>query len=101
MADIELVIKIPEEDYKKAIEFGHLDMCGIELAKAVLNGTPLPEGHGDLKDTKAILDEFNDTYNSKVGIVPDNLAEGFVQCEKLIKTATTLIKADKESEVEK
>ncbi len=91
MADIQLVIRIPKAYYELVLE-----RCKDPvLLNAFKNGTPIPKGHGDLKDAKAILDKFDDTYNSKVGIVPDNLAEGFVQCEKLIKTATTLVKADK------
>ena len=50
MTDIELVIKIPNEVWNKAKEYGHLDICGIELSERVMNGKPLPKGHGDLKD---------------------------------------------------
>jgi hypothetical protein len=60
MADIELVIKIDEDTYKKAVEFGHLDMCGIELANAVFNGIPLPKGHGRLIDADAFIATLED-----------------------------------------
>jgi hypothetical protein len=48
MADIELVIKIPEEIYLSAkTEM----LCGAEvIVNAIKNGTPLPKGHGRLID---------------------------------------------------
>jgi len=57
MSDRELVIKIPEEEYiniKDAIN--SLIENGVERASvskvclAILDSTPLPKGHGDLKD---------------------------------------------------
>ena len=56
MADIELVIKIPEE-VKQAFdcaESNDLKGCyydhGGVIGNAIKNGTPLPKYHGDLKD---------------------------------------------------
>lgn len=49
MSDIELVIKIPEEDYE------YLKSHNKDgLYNAILNGTPLPKGHGRLKDIDKI-----------------------------------------------
>ena len=48
MPDIELVIKISEEDFercKKKFQM-RIDIMGDAIAK----GTPLPKGHGRLKD---------------------------------------------------
>ena len=96
----EIVIKIPDELYvvitnpKKLETMYHAG----RVCQAICKGKVLPKGHGELRDTKAILDKFDDTYNSKVGLIPDNLAEGFAQCEKLIKTATILVGADKGEE---
>ena len=50
MKDVELVIKIPGE-IRKAIFDGVY--CGISdkrVYDAIKNGTPLPKGHGKLKD---------------------------------------------------
>lgn len=50
MSNIELVIKIPEEDFercKKRFQM-RIDIMG----DAIANGTPLPKGHGDLIDRK-------------------------------------------------
>lgn len=48
MADVELVIKIPEEIYehiKEVYEHSHT----VEATYSyIYNGTPLPEGHGDI-----------------------------------------------------
>lgn len=38
-----------------------------------------------LIDADVLVDSLSKRYNEKVGVVPDNLAEGFVQVEKLIK----------------
>lgn len=55
MADIELVIKIPEE-VKNRLCFGITYPKDIQVVCEALNdGTPLPKGHGVLKDvTKQI-----------------------------------------------
>jgi hypothetical protein len=61
MADIELVIKIPEEDWKFI-----KDSDGCRWSRAILegviNGTPLPKGHGRLIDADALADGFEDNY---------------------------------------
>ena len=54
MADIELVIKIPESIWV-AIQNG--EYCGIlddRTYNAIKNGTPLPKGHGRLIDADAL-----------------------------------------------
>ena len=63
MADIEMVIKIPEtlkriakeEDYKS---FSHPIWLAI-LMECIWNGTELPKGHGRILDEKDILDTEN------------------------------------------
>ena len=60
MADIELVIKIPEWKYKSICEGVEASKrCGVvgidpDIHEAIYNGTPLPKGHGDLIDRKAL-----------------------------------------------
>lgn len=59
MADIDLVIKIPENTYKriqalsKDDYFEH-DICGNSMRR-IAEGTPLPVGHGDLTDKNYLL----------------------------------------------
>ena len=63
---MEIVIDIDEELYKNSIvERYHAEM-GVgksllySLLKAIRNGTPLPKGHGDLKD----IETFKLTYGN-------------------------------------
>lgn len=80
MADIELVIKIPEEAYKLLKNEG-VDWLGAEhILNVVANGTLLPKGHGDLIDRSELLKEPIDTAN-----YPSNY----------VRIADTIIEADK------
>ena len=64
MSDIELVIKISDEMYQ-AVKDG--TWCGNELwYSALKNGTPLPKGHGRLKDIDWIDDNCPD-YRTEDG----------------------------------
>ena len=59
MADIELVIKIPEEIRLALISNIQLSLdqqsiCDSCIKQAITNGTPLPKGHGRLIDADAL-----------------------------------------------
>lgn len=41
---MKVIVDIPDAVWNKAKEYGHLDICGIELSERVMNGTPLSEG---------------------------------------------------------
>ena len=65
MADIELVIKIPE-GLKKDFELEQWTALScMEMKNALIKGTPLPKGHGDLIDrnelmsTRIITDDYS------------------------------------------
>lgn len=65
MADIEVVIKIPEE-VKNRLCFGVTYSKDIQVVCEALNdGTPLPKGHGRIGDLDALRCENTDfdTYN--------------------------------------
>lgn len=65
MADIEVVIKIPEE-VKNRLCFGVTYSKDIQVVcEALNNGTPLPKGHGRIGDLDALRCENTDfdTYN--------------------------------------
>lgn len=83
MADIELVIKIPEEDYKKIIEYGECDY--LRIINAIENGTLFPKGHGRIGDLDALRCENADfdTYNDYCTMFDE------------IDAAETIIEADK------
>lgn len=53
MADVELVIKIPEEIYIYLRNGGNIG-ASLLIENAIKNGTPLPKGHGDLIDRNKI-----------------------------------------------
>lgn len=75
MADIELVIKLSEEDYKNCIEY---DALTSSIYKAIQNGTPLPKPfdlEGLKKDMKALncgypygLDYLLNCLDKRLGI---------------------------------
>ena len=88
MADIELVIKIPEDyyNYIKNISDYH---CTADML-VIKNGIPLPKGHGRLIDVDALkMNErvCGDRYLSKTSLFVAN---------KIIEQALTIIEADKE-----
>ena len=85
MADIELVIKISEEKYKW-IKENILRTNKNSIVRAIIDGTPLPKGHGDLIDRNSIL--CDDLSCDLCGYTDE--------CFKLL--APTILKADKESE---
>ena len=53
MANIELVIKMPEEEYKRWKEDGEID--AVIVRDALINGTLLPKRHGRLIDADALI----------------------------------------------
>ena len=65
MADIKVVIKIPEWKYKSICEgIEASKRCGVvgidpDVHEAIYNGTPLPKGHGRLIDADAMWDIYH------------------------------------------
>jgi len=64
MADMELVIKIPEEIRLALINNIQLSLdqqsiCDSRIKQAIINGTPLPKGHGRIGDLDALRDEVS------------------------------------------
>jgi hypothetical protein len=104
MADIELVIKIPESTYKvfknlsKIIGVLVYEKDILTLIKAVKNGKPLPKGHGRLIDGSKLKVEL------ECGIKAGNYEEGYEKyahingmddCIDAVEYADTIIEADK------
>lgn len=95
MADVELVIKIPEKVY----EARKKKVCMLDEADiAIANGKPLPKGHGDLVDRDEINDRFYgiwrelDSYSNKPS--QKELLDKWSMC---MDDATPIIEADKEA----
>ncbi len=60
MADIELVIKIPEEEYKAICkDYIAVHACPFLLGKAIQNGTPIPDNATvcDIEQIRAEIDQ--------------------------------------------
>jgi len=82
MADIELVIKIPEEMYKNIDE-----PCNDEdlLRYIIKHGTPLSKGHGRLIDADEFKYNLENFCSRSMAVSPEWILEG----------AQTIIEADK------
>lgn len=100
MADIELVIKIDEEQYE---HIKHMTMYEVkdyhalmyDICERIKNGTLLPKGHGRLIDA----DTLEYTCNSdECGMLTGcNHCQYHIITEDEIDDAPTIIGADKES----
>lgn len=101
MADIELVIKIPEKVYN-ALMHAEFDANLVvdEMKKSIASGTPLPKGHGDLIDRSKLVVEL------ECGIRAGNYEEGYEKyehinsmddCVDAVQYADTVLEADKEA----
>ena len=90
MADIELVIKIPEEVYEE-YKGKTLDRWNhSQLAIYIANGTPLPKGHGRLIDAS----KYEDNYFNVSFLYDD----GNHIHEIYTREIPSIIEADKEGE---
>jgi hypothetical protein len=87
MADIKLVIKISEEEYKWIIQSEKTVFADIAskecMLHAIKNGTPLPKGHGRLVDMSEVLIKLMQFYDGDKTIG---------QC---LDEVNTIIEADK------
>lgn len=95
MADIELVIRIDEEDFESmkhniAVNNPLCPLSQEEMVYKVANGVPLPKGHGGIVDVDTI-DLNQDEFISQ---------SDYYEAECAIENAPTIIEADTESEVE-
>lgn len=80
---MQIVIDIPEEEYQNYLKMRPSYPEGVFCyIKAIQNGTPLPKGHGQLKDIDKIIN--------------DGMNKGFCDWYDEMKYADTIIEADKE-----
>ena len=98
MAFIEVVIKIPEEDYKLIKETEKKEPSNLNyIARKILTGVVLPKGHGRLIDADTLKkdDEVTEWISRnpvRTGKMLKSFSELFV---KKIDVAKTIIEADK------
>ncbi len=77
MADIQLVIKIPKEQYHlimtshRAGVARYVDKEGMMYA--IKNGTPLPKGHGRIADIDKVLEEMKATRTYDIPFALDRV----------------------------
>lgn len=85
---MQIVIDISDIDYNNIKEYGTiLDECRDDIAKAIVNGTPLPKGHGRLIDADELkrIIQGNDVLSMKgfnVRICDINATPTIVEADK-------------------
>ena len=95
MADIELVIRLPEEVYKSIQDNDYCGISNADMYNEVKNGTPLPKGHGRLIDYSWVVDNVI----KKLGIKNKRyLLEAEKALMSIIETAPTIIEAESEEQ---
>lgn len=116
MADIELVIKVPEEVYEEIkngmdieLHFGdHIVVKDEWASERIRNGTPLPKGHGRLGDLDNIwskLKEIEGYYQAeflkKSNMIHESAMNGrlygFTTSKFIVQDTPTIIEADEEN----
>ena len=95
MADIELVIKVPEEDYLTFSKLSEKEKANklTYYEKMIAYGKPLPKKHGRLIDADKQITKIEDIYNGYMlsedgGVTPSDFVE-------FLEEAPTIIEADK------
>lgn len=92
---MKLIIDIHEKDYQSILNSGQVP---YGVVCAIMNGTQLPKGHGDLVDRDAINDRFYniwkelESYSNKPTY--KKLLDRWSMC---MDTAQPVIEADKEA----
>lgn len=90
---MQIVIDIPENTYKQIQAlarnnyFEH-DICGNSMRR-IANGTPLPKGHGDLKDANKLKHAFISGSMAVQGNFTD------ADIASIVCNSLTIIEADK------
>ena len=107
---MKIVIDIPESIYDAIMDDEMISREQLAvLEKYIYYGTPLPKGHGALKDADAIRKTISESIE-ECKKWADEVQDGemyarvsqslgtFVECSLRIKNAPTIIEADTESE---
>jgi hypothetical protein len=107
MKEVELVIKISEEIYKRILPYKDCPVISNlandfpEITYAIANGVPLPKGHGRIGDLDKLEKEIDG------GIKAGLMIEGYENysnindvddCLECVKYAPTIIEADRSEE---
>lgn len=88
---MQIVIDLPEETYRDVVKNGFIyDEDNEVISHSIINGTPLPEGHGDLIDRKLAL--------SDDGSCEFHMYDDYVKMRNYLKSIPPIIEADAERE---
>lgn len=101
MADIEVAIKIPEEEYEMIV---NSEDCGLHtLTRAIARGTILPKGHGRIGDLDKLIKRvtnlpkcpngYSQVYDEAmiINIIEDEPVIIEVESEKYVNFADDLL----------
>jgi len=87
---MQIVIKIDEKDYQ-SLKDGHIPFNVLDV---IMNGTPLPEGHGRLGDLDKIFVKLNETQ-----IEGTSEYKGLGEAKWIVCNAPTIVEAESEAKV--
>lgn len=82
MADIELVIKIPEEKYNMIKNKMYCGIYDVAVYKAIANGTLLTKGHGNIVDIETLCDMFWDGNSMEITKYDLSVIEPIIEADK-------------------
>ena len=94
---MQIVIDIPDDKWKSYQPYKGLPYDNImdNSVRYIADGTPLPKGHGDLKDVSKFI--YNCDYNNGLGCDVICHCDNCIHCiitEKAVNAAPTIIEAD-------
>lgn len=89
---MQIVIDIPEKIYKAIQDNTYCGISNSDMYEAIRNGTPLPKGHGALKDVDEVMNEMERNFDMQELYLPIHFKQF------ALDEATTIIEADKEVE---
>lgn len=98
---MQIVIDINEHLYKTIKTLGLVveDGDAVAVSEAIMHGTPLPKGHGDLIDRGALkLSEERHTEMGEYNLNVEHTYYTYYYSVKEIKNAQAIVEADTESE---
>lgn len=86
MADIEVIVKIPEKTYKRIQalvrdDYFEHDICGDSMRR-IADGTPLPKGHGDIVDIEKLIDMFWDGNSMEITKYDLSVIEPIIEADR-------------------
>lgn len=99
MADIQLVITISEEKYNQIINrYRESNVRPKDYEIAIINGTPLPKGHGRLGDLDELEQRISNFVEHDAKITDEYTVVRQRHIVDGIRQTPTIIEADTESE---